>query len=135
MKKIKSLYKFIYAFVYKVYIIKNTETDARDYAIMFTLIYAEIHLGMIYTFLDLFLGIGPMKSCGLSYGERKYIGMPILFIISIPFYLYLKKRHQRIVKDYKDKKLFTLMNIVIMIALFVLPLVISVYLQKYTRGI
>ena len=132
MDKIKSIYKFLYTYIYQLYRRKQSDDSSRDYAIGITIILLEMHMGVVYSFIKGVLNIPSLTlGLGLSYGQRKHIAIPILLILFIPLFRFLKKKHERIVEPYLEKNLITTKNSVIVISMFVIPVVMIIMIQKY----
>lgn len=130
MNKIKSLYSLFYAFIYQLYRRKQSEASSQDYAVGITCILLLQHIGVIYSLIKGIFDI-PSFTSGLTYGQRKLIGIPIVALILIPLFRLMKKRHKIIMEPYSNKNLLTATNSVIAIALIILPIVLIVIVQRY----
>ncbi len=116
--------------MYQLYRKRNSEYQAKDYAVCLTLLFAFVHISIVMIFFIHVLNV-PTLDTGLSYSQRKIVFIPILFIMSIPFYRYLAKNHNHIMENYIGRNMVTWLNGLIVISMFIVPIAVMILLQKY----
>lgn len=121
------MYNFIYWFFYKLFEWRNNEKSTFMPTIAVVLAFI-IHFFLFYSFFRLLTHSNPLSwGEDLTYGERKYLMLPIVLVMFFGvWYFYYRKRSEYIVSSYQFKKPFTFENIALVFLIIVIPLIVSI---------
>jgi len=124
------MYNFIFWFFYKYFEWKDKDDSTLiPSAIVFIVII--IHFGLLYSAIKLFAGWDFSLGGEFSYGQRKYMLLPIaLLAFFLTWYFYYRKKAQAILKKYENRPPFSLKNFTLLILMIVIPLVLSIKLTN-----
>ena len=129
-----SMYSFVFAFIYHSNA-RGKGDDPRGVANMVLSLFQALHFLLLLLTVLYFLGI-----TRADYGPIRDLD-PILYgiILLLPFYIfnsfYFKgKRMENVLKKYDRKRVYKLVNIIILISLLVLPIVLLAATSEVRHG-
>lgn len=129
------MYNFIFWFFYKYFEWKDRDdsTFIPSAVVILTLIFHSILLfSLLRHFNIINIDLLPWGK-DLSYGQRKYIGIPfIILLFFLVWYFYYRRKSKAILSSYEGKKPFTVKNILLVILIMVIPLIIAIRLTNLT---
>ena len=128
------MYDFIYIVLFYVARRKRSISYSKLWASGFLAIAIEIHLSMLYQIARLVLDLPFVPPTGSSF-VRKWESAPYVLPFMIALYLLYRRRHDKIMEKYKGRKMLTMKNVLILIALYIIPLILGIVIQKIYIGI
>lgn len=127
------MYNFIFWFFYKYFEWKDKDDSIfiPSAVVILTLTFHSILLFSLLRYFNIInIDLLPWGK-DLSYGQRKYIGIPfIILLFFLVWYFYYRRKSKAILSRYGDKKPFTVKNILLVILIMVVPLIIAIRLTN-----
>ena len=119
------MYDFIYIVLFYAARRNNSISYSKFWASGCVALLIEIHVGLVVSLLRYVIDL-PVADPNVPYFVRKWSLAPYILPFLVVLYLFYRWRHDKLMEKYKDKKMLTTKNVVIVIALYIISFIFSV---------